>query len=268
MNHEPTTMKQIPNFFTLLNLLFGCIAIVFTLQAGLILLPLDNDGNILIPPRELEYIPEKIVWASIFIGLAAVVDFLDGFVARLFNAASQLGKQLDSLADVVSFCVAPGMIIYQFLRLSFAQTGDGLDASLIFLFPAFILSCAGAYRLGKFNIDEDQVYSFKGVPTPAVGLLIAAFPLIYWYTDKIWVIELLLNKWFWYVLILVLSYLMVSNLPMMGLKFKDYSFRNNFMKYILIGIAIISIVALKWLAVPVIFLAYVIVSLALKNKIA
>ena len=76
------------------------------------MLPLDNEGNILIPPRELEYVPEKIVWASIFIGLAAVVDFLDGFVARLFKVSSELGKQLDSLADVVSFGVAPGMIFY------------------------------------------------------------------------------------------------------------------------------------------------------------
>jgi CDP-diacylglycerol---serine O-phosphatidyltransferase len=260
-------MRQIPNFFTLLNLVFGCLAIVFILQPGLILLPLDNDGNILIPPRELEYIPEKIVWASVFIGIAAVVDFIDGFVARLFNAASPLGKQLDSLADVVSFCVAPGMIIYQFLRLSYAQSGNGLDAPMVFLFPAFILSCAGAYRLGKFNIDEEQVYSFKGVPTPAVGLLIAAFPLIYWYTDRIWIIELLLNKWFWYALILVLSWLMVSNLPIMSLKFKDFGLRNNLMKYFLVVIAIISIVILKWLAVPVIFLAYVIVSLTLKNKI-
>src|SRR5207253_11059107 len=135
-------------------------------------------------------------WASVFIGLAAVVDFLDGFVARLFKVSSLLGKQLDSLADVVSFCVAPGMIVYQFLRLSYAQQGNGLDIPLVLVFPAFIIPCAGAYRLAKFNIDTGQSYSFRGVPTPAVGLLIASFPMIYWFTTQIWIIELMLNKWF------------------------------------------------------------------------
>ncbi len=107
-------MKQIPNLFTLLNLIFGCIAIVFTLQNGIITFTNDEGSQLL-------DIPEKIWMASLFIGLAALVDFFDGFVARLFKATSEMGKQLDSLADVVSFGVAPGMIIYQFLRLSYAQ---------------------------------------------------------------------------------------------------------------------------------------------------
>jgi CDP-diacylglycerol--serine O-phosphatidyltransferase len=158
------------------------------------------------------------------------------------------------------------MIVYQFLRLSYAQQGNGLGVSLALIFPAFIISCAGAYRLGKFNLDTEQTYSFKGVPTPAVGLLIASLPLIYWYTNNIWVIELLLSKWFWYALILLLSWLMVSNLPMMSLKFKDFTLKNNLAKFILILIAVVSIIILKWLAVPVIFLFYVILSLALKNK--
>ena len=106
-------MKQIPNLFTLLNLVFGCLAIVFILQNG-IAISGDGEGGTWID------IPEKIWMASLFIGLAALVDFLDGFVARIFNATSEMGKQLDSLADVVSFGVAPGMILYQFLRLSFA----------------------------------------------------------------------------------------------------------------------------------------------------
>ena len=101
-------MKNIPNLFTLLNLLFGCIAIVYTLQNGIVITA-DAEGALLLD------IPEKIWMASLFIVLAAVVDFLDGFVARLFNASSEMGKQLDSLADVVSFGVAPGIIIYQFL---------------------------------------------------------------------------------------------------------------------------------------------------------
>jgi CDP-diacylglycerol--serine O-phosphatidyltransferase len=259
-------MKQIPNIFTLLNLIFGCIAIVYILEPGLILLPLDNEGNILIPPVQLKYVPEKVVLGSAFIGLAAVVDLLDGFVARAFKATSALGKQLDSLADAVSFCVAPSMIIYQFLKLSYAQQGNGFDVSFIWLVPAFIIAAAGVYRLGKFNIDNAQVYSFKGIPTPAAGLLVASFPLIYWFTDQIWIINLFLNKWFWYGFILLMSYLMVSSLPMISLKFKNFSVRDNLSKIFLLIIAVIAGIWLKWLAVPIVFIAYIIVSLTFKNK--
>src|SRR5215217_5426760 len=104
-------MKNIPNLFTLLNLIFGCLAIVFTLQQGVLLLPLDPDGNILATPLQIENAPGKIFYASLFIALAAVVDFFDGFIARAMGASSEMGKQLDSLADVVSFGVAPSMII-------------------------------------------------------------------------------------------------------------------------------------------------------------
>lgn len=254
-------MKQIPNLFTLLNLFFGCIAIVFTLQNG-ILISVSAEGT------ELLDIPEKIWMASLFIGIAAVVDFLDGFVARLFNATSEMGKQLDSLADVVSFGVAPSMIIYQFLRLSFAQEEGGLDVSLLWLLPAFILPCAAAWRLARFNLDNSQSYSFKGMPVPAVGLFVASLPLIYWNVNEAWVFSLLLNKWFLYAMVFVLSYLMVSTLPLMAMKFKDYSIKHNVPRYLLIIIAVLSIVLLKWLAVPVIVVAYVLLSLLFKNKIA
>lgn len=262
-------MKQIPNLFTLLNLVFGCIAIVYILEPGLILVPLDTDGSILLPPRQLEYTPEKVVWASAFIGLAAVVDFLDGFIARMFKATSELGKQLDSLADVVSFCVAPSLIVYQFLRLSIAQQGDNsLDASFLWLVPAFLIAAAGAYRLGVFNLDTTQTFHFRGVPTPAVGLLIASFPLIYWYTDSKAVIGLMLNKWFWYGFIVLVSWLMVSRLPVMSLKFKDYSLPNNLPKIALLLAAVVLAVFLKWLAVPAVFILYIALSLAFKSKIA
>jgi len=254
-------MKQIPNLFTLLNLVFGCIAIVFTLQNGIVVFT-SNDGTQLID------IPEKIWYASLFIGLAALVDFFDGFFAHFFKASSEMGKQIDSLADVVSFGVAPGMIIYQFLRLSFAQQEGGPEVSMIGLVVAFLIPAAAAYRLAKFNLDSSQQYSFKGVPTPAVGLLIASMPLIYWNVNEAWVIQLVLNKWFLYGLILLLSYLMISSLPIMSLKFKDFKLKNNLPKYILIGVAIISLVILKWLAVPVIFIIYVVLSLLFKNKIA
>lgn len=261
-------MKQIPNLFTLLNLVCGCIAIVFIMQENLFLLPVDSQGNPLDIPSQQDYIPEKIVLGALFIGIAGVIDFLDGFVARLFKVSSELGKQLDSLSDVVSFCVAPGMIVYHFLRLSYAQHVGGLDTSFIWLLPAFIIPCAGAYRLGKFNIDPGQAYGFRGMPTPAVGILIASFPLIYWYADQMWVVELFLNKWFWYGFIVLVSYLMVSSLPLLSLKFKDLSIQNNLPKIILAIITIVAAILLKWMAVPAVFIAYILVSLAFKNKAA
>ena len=254
-------MKQIPNLFTLLNLVFGCVAIVFILQSGLLIIS-DNSG------QQFISIPEKIWMASLFIGLAGVVDFLDGFVARLFKASSEMGKQLDSLADMVSFGVAPGMILYQLLRLSFAQQADGLDTVMFLPALAFIVPAAAAYRLAKFNLDNTQQFSFKGVPTPAAGLLIASFPLIYWNTDQEWARELLVNKWFLLGFIAVISYLMVSSIPIMSLKFKDFTWKNNLPKLLIVIIAIVAALFLKWLAVPVVFIAYVLVSLAFKNKIA
>jgi CDP-diacylglycerol--serine O-phosphatidyltransferase len=266
MNYEPFDMKQIPNLFTLLNLLFGCLAIIFILQQGVLLLPLDSEGNIISIPQQLENTPEKIWMASLFIGLAAVVDFLDGFVARFFKAESAMGKQLDSLADLVSFGVAPGMIIYQFLRLSFAQQNGGLDTSIIWLLPALILPCAAAWRLARFNLDSSQAFTFKGLPVPPVGLLVASLPLIYWNVNEQWVLNLLLNKWFLYGLTLLLSYLMVSNIPMMSLKFKNFSIKDNFPKYLLLFVSAVSIFIFVWMSVPVIILAYVFLSLVFKSK--
>ena len=250
--------KQIPNLFTLLNLLFGCLAIVSTLQNGIVI-QYAADGTQLID------IPEKIWMASLFIGLAAVVDFLDGFVARLFKASSEMGKQLDSLADVVSFAVAPSLILYQFLRMSIAQEEDGLNTSIIWLIPAFILACAGAWRLAKFNLDESQSYGFKGVPTPAIGLVVASLPLIYWNNHSQQVVDILFNKWFLYGIILLLSWLMVSNLPIMALKFKDYGIKSNLPKIILLVVAIIAAFIFHWLAVPIVFIVYIILSLFFKQ---
>ncbi len=254
-------MKHIPNLFTLLNLLFGCLAIVFILQNGISIYN-SPEG------RQLLIMPEKIWMASLFIGLAAVVDFLDGFVARLFRATSELGKQLDSLADVVSFGVAPGMIVYQFLRLSIASEEDGLDASMIWLIPAFFIPCAAAWRLGKFNLDDSQQNSFRGVPTPAVGLLVASMPMIYWYSSNDTVKELLFNKWVLYALIFVLAYLMVSGIRLMSLKVKDFSVANNLPILLLLGFSILLVVLFQWIAVPLIFLLYIILSLAFKKKLA
>jgi CDP-diacylglycerol--serine O-phosphatidyltransferase len=252
-------MKQIPNLFTLLNLFAGCLAIVCIMQTGL---TISVDGN----GESLVVIPEKIYIASILIGAAAIIDFLDGFVARLLKVPSELGRQLDSLADVVSFGVAPGLIAYQFLRLSYAQQADGLDISTLCLLPAFILPCAGAYRLARFNIDHSQSHGFKGVPIPAVGLLFASFPLIYWYSDTDFIIRLLLNKWFWYAAVIITSYLMVSTLPMLAMKFSGVTIKKLLPFLILAVVSLAGGLSFGWLAVPIAFIAYVILSLSLKQQ--
>ncbi len=251
-------MKQIPNIFTLLNLLFGCIAIVTATQSGLAII-IGQEGE------QLVEIPESIFMASVFIALAAVIDFLDGFIARLFKAESEMGKQLDSLADVVSFGVAPAIIVYQFLRLSFAQQEDGLDTSIIWLLPAFIIPCAGAYRLARFNTDTTQSNGFKGVPIPAVGLFLASFPLLYWYSNEVWIVNLLRNQWFWYLIILLVSYLMISTIPMLALKFKGVTIQKLLPFIIVLLLSIVSAIFFKWLAVTIGFATYVIVSLLFKQ---
>ncbi len=252
-------MKQIPNIFTLLNLICGCIAITFILQNGITIKYDQNDAQFI-------DLSEKMWMASLFIGIAAVVDFLDGFVARLFNATSEMGKQLDSLADVVSFGVAPSMIVYQFLRMSFASGEDGINTSIFLLVPAFIIASAGAYRLARFNLDTSQSYGFKGVPIPAVGLLLASLPLIYWNTTNPFISNLILNKCFLYALITIVSWLMVSTLPLMALKFKNVSLKDNLPKYVLVGFTILAALFFHWLAVPIVFIFYIILSLFFKNN--
>ena len=253
--------KQIPNLFTLANLIFGCIAIVLALQTQNIMIYTGDDLSSSFD------IPENLSLAALCLYAAALVDFLDGFVARICKVSSEMGKQLDSLADVVSFGAAPGVILYQLLRMSYMREENGLDVSMAWMLPAFIVTAAAAYRLAKFNLDTTQSYGFKGVPTPAAGLLVASLPLILHYgSGLINVSELLVNKWLLYGLIILLSWLMVSNLPILAMKFKDFSIKNNMPKIILLAIGIVAIIFFKWLAVPIIFIAYIILSLAFKNK--
>ncbi len=254
-------MKQIPNLFTLLNLFFGCCAIVFTLQTSAINF---YEGDQLTTSFNL---PEKIYYACICIGIAAIIDFLDGFVARLLNASSEMGKQLDSLSDVVSFGVAPAMILFQLLRIGFMQESNGIENSIGWLLPAFVFAGAGAYRLARFNIDKSQAYGFKGVPIPAAGLVVSSLPIIahYNYFDGA-ISSLIFNKWFLYSIITLLSALMVSRLPLMALKFKNVKPADNIPKIVLLVVALLAAFLLKWLAIPVVFIAYILVSLLFKNK--
>jgi len=246
-------MKSIPNLFTLLNLVFGCIAIVFILQTGESIIVMENTGATQV------YLPEKVWWGALFIFGAAIIDFLDGFLARLLKAHSEMGKQLDSLSDLVSFGVAPGLILYQLLRLSYAQSENGLEVSVLVLLPAFVFTCAVAWRLAKFNLSENQSYNFRGVPSPAAGLLIASFPLIILY-EYFNIHTLLINRWFLYAVIIIVSYLMLSNRSFLAIKFSDFSVKNNLMKYILLALSLVCILVFKWFAVPIIFVLYILIS--------
>jgi CDP-diacylglycerol--serine O-phosphatidyltransferase len=253
-------MKQIPNLFTLLNLFLGSVAIIYILQPGASIAVVE-DGNLLI------HLPEKLAMASFFIFAAGIVDFLDGFLARWMNATSEMGKQLDSLSDVVTFGVAPSMIFYQLLRMSYLQEESALDTSALWLLPALLVACCAAWRLAKFNIDERQHVSFRGVPTPITAMMVASLPLIAWYNT--WELaQLVINRWLLYGLIFLLSYLMVSDIPIMSLKFKDYTLKSNRPKVLLAACALIYVVVFSWAALPLIYVTYVALSLWLRKQIS
>ncbi|MCX8020384.1 MAG: CDP-alcohol phosphatidyltransferase family protein [Chitinophagaceae bacterium] len=248
------SFRRIPDFFTLLNLFLGCLATVFVLQSGIIL-------------TETGYfdIPEKIWLGSLCIALAAVADFLDGRIARWLNQTSDMGRQLDSLADVVSFGVAPGAILYQFLRLSLAEGETALDTRFAFTLPAFVFSCAAAWRLARFNISETKKY-FQGLPSPAAGLLVASLPLVYRHSGSSQIVSLILNEWFLYGFIFLLSWLMVSRIPFLSFKFSGTSLSKNMIPLAFLFISVVFIVLFRWHSPLFIFLLYFIASLALQHK--
>lgn len=252
-------MKQIPNLFTLLNLCFGFVAIILILHTGETILNQQGmDWKI--------YLPERIWWASVLLGAAAVVDFFDGFLARLLKSDSEMGKQLDSLADVVSFGVAPGLILFQLLRISYAQEPDGLETSFYLLLPAILFPAASAWRLARFNLDKEKRNHFQGLPTPAAGLLVASLPLLLLY-NPFNIQPILINKWVLYSICVTVPWLMISKIPLVNLKFNSFAFKENQERYFLIALSLLAALFLGWLAVPAIFLLYILVSLFFKNKL-
>lgn len=252
--------KQIPNLITLLNLFFGCMAIMSAFQAGT-MASIEETGDMIVE------IPAPIFYASLYIGLAGLMDFFDGFAARLLKVSSDMGKQLDSLADVVSFGVAPAFIVLQFLRLSLANDVNALAHSSAWILPAFIIPMAGAYRLARFNIDSEQTTYFKGVPIPMIGILTAAFPLIYWQSQTTILSKLILNPIFWYVYILLVSLLMVMKRPMLALKGLGNK-KNLILPLVLVVLEVaVSAVFFKWMAIPFGFIGYCLVSLIYQKTI-
>ena len=247
--------KHIANAFTLLNLVFGSLAVIQILEGF---------GNASEITSNLDLV-KRMQLASLFICLAGVVDFLDGLIARLLGATSEMGKQLDSLADLVSFGLAPGVIVYEFLKISYLGAEGGVLNPWCLL-PALLIPCAGAFRLARFNLGNSFSTEFEGLPIPAGGILIASFPLIYLSTRFTFVQSLLNQPYFWYALILVVCSLMVSSLPMMSLKFKNLSLKQNWPKFLLLILAILGGFLLNWLAVPIIFIIYTLLSLILVRR--
>tara|TARA_R110002167_G_scaffold36675_13_gene115778 strand:+ start:3456 stop:4157 length:702 start_codon:yes stop_codon:yes gene_type:complete len=212
----------------------------------------------------------RLELAALFVFLGIIFDFLDGFVARILNVQSDLGVQLDSLADMITSGLVPGIVMFQLLGMSMSG-GWNLDfspestgtvhlagASFALLpFFGFVITLASAYRLAKFNIDENQAASFIGLPTPANTLLILSLPLILLYHQNDLLNEIILNQWFLMAITLLSAYLLNSNIELFALKFKNWSFKDNAVRYIFIIVSLVLLITMKFLAVPVIIVFYI-----------
>jgi CDP-diacylglycerol---serine O-phosphatidyltransferase len=231
--------KHIPNFVTLLNLLSGCVSIIFAFNGHLAL-------------------------AAWFIGLAAIFDFLDGTLARLLNARSPIGLQLDSLADVISFGVAPGFIVFHLIQNSAGFHFLLLSDISLVSFAAFLIPAFSALRLAKFNIDDRQTDSFIGLPTPANALFFASLPLVYLQAANAGhqaIVNLLQNIPLLLIITVICSLLLVAPIPLLAFKFKTYSLPDNLLRYVFILTALILFFTIKFYAVPLLIVLYVLISL-------
>lgn len=241
--------KHLPNALTCLNLLCGCLALTFIFSAH----------------------PLNLVTGAYFVGLAAVADFFDGMVARALRVSSPIGKDLDSLADMVSFGVVPGAILFQLLRLTVstpAIVNYPLPWWTEYLpYAAFVVTIFSALRLAKFNNDTRQTNSFIGLPTPACTLVVASLPLILAAESKrpaalSTLIPMILNPWALLGLTVLLSGLLVAELPLFALKFKDFGWVGNRQRYLFLLLAVGLAMLLRAAAVPLVVLFYVVLSVA------
>jgi CDP-diacylglycerol--serine O-phosphatidyltransferase len=230
----------------------------------------------------------QLVGAALFVLIGIVFDFFDGFVARLLKVQSELGKQLDSLADMVTSGIVPGIVMCQLFERALHQSWmDGLSCEIgnwsvfeetdTMLWAGFrihplpflglLLSLAAAYRLATFNIDERQTSSFIGLPTPSMTLVVLSLPMILAYSDNEFAKSLILNNYVLAAITIVLSVLMNVSIPLFALKFNSFSVKNNAIEIIFILISIVLLLTLQFVAIPLIITLYIILSL-LKNSIA
>jgi len=255
MSQNNFIYRNIPNFFTIMNLLSGSVAIV-----------LASEGR------------DNLILASYFIYIAGLFDFFDGFSARTLKATSAVGKEMDSLADMVSFGMAPSIILFQLLKsgLQIKQFSFSLPPlDIIMLFTAFLIAIFSAIRLARFNVDDSQKEVFKGLATPASAMLIASIPIIADFNPAHLFLfpDFSKNTFFFLSVILfgvyiikpivlipltiVVAVLLVVPLPMFSLKFKNYRFEDNAVKYIFLFFSVVSFALLEILSVPIIFVLYI-----------
>lgn len=235
----------VPNLVTTFNLVCGTLAVFF-----------GADG--------------QLGWASVFIFAAAVFDFFDGFAARLLHAYSDIGKELDSLADLVSFGLAPATLVFAMLELSMFGVNqpifeiEATPGQWIVLFTSLLIPVAGAFRLAKFNTDTRQSESFLGLPIPANAIFFASLALIVEIGTKQNVLPFILNKYSILAAVFICSFLMVSELPMFSMKFKSLNLSDNAIRFIFLGGIVVLFIILKLYALPLIIVWYILLSLAKK----
>jgi len=240
--------KHIPNFVTLLNVLCGSIAVLFAVNG-------------------------HMTATAFFVILGIFFDFFDGLLARKLKVQSALGLQLDSLADMITSGLVPGIVMFHLLSLtvddfSLVEPTDYLTnffSDIEWLpFVGLLITLASAYRLATFNISTNQSDSFIGLPTPANTLLIISFPLIMEHQNNDMMNTIILNPWFLIGVTLLSSFLLNSKIKLIALKFKNWSFKDNAARYLLIILALILLIIFKFAGIPLIIILYILMSLASK----
>jgi CDP-diacylglycerol---serine O-phosphatidyltransferase len=226
--------KQIPNTITLLNLFCGCIAMVFALKADF----------------ELAF---YLVCLGIFL------DFFDGFFARLFKVSSPLGLQLDSLADMVTSGVVPGIVMYQMILNSSSFPTKDWDI-VVYPYLGFIVTLGSCYRLANFNIDTRQTDSFIGLPTPANALFILSLPLVLKYSDSLFILEIFTNHWILLGIVLLSAYILNAEIPLFSLKIKKFNFKDNVLQMGFLLVSLLLLLFFQYLGIPLVIIFYVLLS--------
>ena len=227
--------KQVPNTITLLNLFCGCIALVFAFN------------------KEFEM-------AFYFVSLGIFLDFFDGFFARLFQVSSPLGLQLDSLADMVTSGVVPGIVMYQLMGSSSGYPKLGWIVEP-FPFVGFLITLGSCYRLANFNIDTRQTDSFIGLPTPANALFILSLPLVLRNLDSFFVLELLTNPFVLVGITLLSVYMLNAEIPLFSLKIKQMSVKKNALQILFLLSSVVLIASFQYAGIPLVIVFYVLLSL-------